>query len=862
MRRLILLLLVLLLTPLAWATHQRAGEISFEHVSGLTYRFKIITYTYTPSLADRDELEVKWGDGSSSIVRRTQKVNLANDISVNTYLAEHTFPSTGEYSITMEDPNRNAGIVNIPNSVNIPFFLETTLVINPFLGSNHSPQLLNPPIDDGCVGVPYYHNPGAYDPDGDSLSYHLIDCRGYEGENIPGYTLPRASQSISINPVTGDLTWDSPTAQGEYNIAILIKEWRHGVMIGSMVRDMQIHIVACNNVPPTLTTLDDTCITAGETLRFAVTASDENSSSVTLTATGGIFQLPESPATFGTFQGHPPFTTTLSWSTTCAHVKLQPYSVLFKAVDNGPQVPLTAYKTVNITVVAPAPHMHNVEPIGNAMHVSWHPHECNNITGYRIYRKADESDYQPAPCETGLPAHTGYQLIGTNFGHNDTLFVDDGAQLPLNHGITYCYRIVAFFDDGAESYASDELCALLRQDVPCITHVDIEHTDSIEGSLFLRWLSPLELDTLRFPGPHYEYRIFRSLSPYFSDNDCIDTLYALTDTTYLDQHLNTRDLTYYYRIELWTMIADSLVKVGHSDPASSVFLEVEEHDRALHLQWNESVPWLNHHYIVARYDETIHQFITLDTIQQQHYIDAGLVNGRTYCYRITAMGQYAAMAHRDTLLNRSQRSCATPRDDQPPAVPATTVSTDCKQITLQWHFDNDSAYLDVAQYFVYYRPNSDAPYMVIDSFTMTDDCYLTDCNYTLTDLPYIIGCFTIGAVDTAGNYSDYAEETCFDWELCDSYHLPNVFTPNNDGVNDIFHPFPYDNVQRVEFYLYNRWGQLIFKTEDPDIMWDGTDMHTGRPSSDGTYFYACKVYLYALSGIVSKDLHGTLTLLR
>jgi len=47
--------------------------------------------------------------------------------------------------MTMEDPNRNAGIINIPNSVNIPFFLETTLVINPFLGNNNSPELLNPP---------------------------------------------------------------------------------------------------------------------------------------------------------------------------------------------------------------------------------------------------------------------------------------------------------------------------------------------------------------------------------------------------------------------------------------------------------------------------------------------------------------------------------------------------------------------------------------------------------------------------------------------------------------------------------------------------------------------------------------------
>ena len=44
------------------ATHQRAGEITYKHISGLTYEFKLVTYTYTPSPADRPELEIVWGD--------------------------------------------------------------------------------------------------------------------------------------------------------------------------------------------------------------------------------------------------------------------------------------------------------------------------------------------------------------------------------------------------------------------------------------------------------------------------------------------------------------------------------------------------------------------------------------------------------------------------------------------------------------------------------------------------------------------------------------------------------------------------------------------------------------------------------
>jgi hypothetical protein len=79
--------------------------------------------------------------------------------------------------------------------------------------------LLNPPIDNACLNYPFIHNPGAYDIDGDSLSYRLISCKGEKGLDIPGYTFPQASNSFSMNPVTGDLLWDSPVQQGEYNVA-------------------------------------------------------------------------------------------------------------------------------------------------------------------------------------------------------------------------------------------------------------------------------------------------------------------------------------------------------------------------------------------------------------------------------------------------------------------------------------------------------------------------------------------------------------------------------------------------------------------------------------------------------------------
>ena len=126
----------------SYATHERAGEIMYRHINGLTYEVTILTYTYSPSPADRPQLTINWGDGTSSVLERFEKTPITNIIQRNVYIGEHTYVGGGIFTLSMEDPNRNYGIVNIPNSVNIPFYIQTELVINPFLGSNNSVELL------------------------------------------------------------------------------------------------------------------------------------------------------------------------------------------------------------------------------------------------------------------------------------------------------------------------------------------------------------------------------------------------------------------------------------------------------------------------------------------------------------------------------------------------------------------------------------------------------------------------------------------------------------------------------------------------------------------------------------------------
>jgi len=842
-----------------FATHNRAGEISYTHVSGLTYRFTITTYTYTPSPADRPEIEILWGDGKSSVIPRYEKINLGNNISKNLYYANHTYSSSGTYSITFEDPNRNAGVVNIPNSVDIPFFIETILIINPFLGNNSSPILLNPPIDNGCVNVPFYHNPGAYDPDGDSLVFQLINCRGFEGEVIPGYTIPQASNYISIHSVTGELTWDSPQVVGEYNIAILITEYRNGIKIGSMVRDMQISIVACNNRPPEIHCIDDTCVVAGSLLEIPMLITDPNSTEVILTATGEPLIITNSPATVYVAGKTPPFDAQFRWQTNCGHVKKGKYIVYFKATDNGPVIPLSSFKTLYITVIAPAPENLTATPAGNTMHLSWNRAICTNAVGYKVYKRRNSNPFTPEYCETGMPKHAGYTLIGTTNRVTDTAFIDNGAVMPIYHGNEYCYRVVAFFGDNAESYVSEEVCAYIVDDAPLITHVDIETTSTELGSIHVRWLHP---DTLTKSGP-YMYHVLRASTrnANFSTMGMVD----FDDELYFfDENLNTENEKYTYKVELWSMENYEPEFVEVADPASSIFLSIVPTDKQLKLSWLEETPWDNRRYIIYRYNNETTDFDSIGEAFDRQYVDYNLVNGVEYCYYILSEGGYFRSS--DTifpLYNRSQQVCAVPIDNIPPDVPTVEITTDCEIVTLQWVFPSDTSYLDVYKYYFLYRPDYNSSMKIIDSiYSDGSQCYAAPCQYIFDALPSMIGCYALAAIDSAGNLSPQTPEVCFDSDQCVTYTLPNIFTPNNDGYNDFWIPFPYKNVQKIDLSVYDRWGRKVFTTNNPDIRWDGYDILTKQPLPEGNYYYACDVYLYSLSGIKKKFLTGIVMLVR
>ena len=95
---------------------------------------------------------------------------------------------------------------------------------------------------------------------------------------------------------------------------------------------------------------------------------------------------------------------------------------------------------------------------------------------------------------------------------------------------------------------------------------------------------------------------------------------------------------------------------------------------------------------------------------------------------------------------------------------------------------------------------------------------------------------------------------------CSEIWVPNVFTPNGDGTNEIFKPVTTE-IQKLTMYIYNRWGEMIFETSDVNGGWDGK-LH-GNDVPTGVYFWLIRYNENRSSALnIEKEIKGSVTLLR
>lgn len=856
--------LLFFLVSAAEATHLRAGEIKVVRDGCSSLRVIVTVTVYTDTGCSGNCVEfggpedvLSFGDGFSVLVPMTPSTPTGVvNVGKASYTIGHTFPGPGRYIISYLEPMRNKEVVNITIPDENKFYLETQIDLS--IGCSNSPVLLIPPIDEACSGVAFFHNPGAYDADGDSLSYELVvpfrdkntPVVNYRNPNTPefyaglNYSLGDETGShpptFAIDPIDGTLSWDAPGNAGEYNVAFIIKEWRkingQWIEVGFVRRDMQIIVVAdCKNERPELIIPQDTCVVAGTSIHKIIRGTDPENHVVKIEAFSEILEpstesratvLPSPPK----FQpSNPPAQLQFNWNTVCGHVKDQAYQVVFKITDDPPLGPsLVTFETWRIKVVGPAPVLQPPVVDLSKRHVdlTWDLYECQNAENMQIWRRVDDTNFTPDNCETGMPESLGYTLIAT-VPISDTNYKDSNGGKGLAVGAKYCYRLVALFPlpKGGESYVSDEVCIdPILADAPVITHVTVDKTGDTDGEITVRWTPPFDIDAVQFPGP-YEYVLQRAEGSGF-----INVSPKISTTSFMDQGLDTRERQYIYKVLLYS--SAFIDPIDTSSVASSVWLELKPQKRKIELQWNAAVPWSIQlqdfplHDVFRGTDGSVENDLVLienvNVIQVgQSYLDVGkLAPGDSlnstikYCYRVLTRGGYGNPAIPEPFINYSQINCAQPTEDEPPCAPTIEAFVNtCEDFNINYgcdaaNFTNTVRWSvaglckdDIRSYNLYVASSEDGVFELLAS-------NLVDTIYEDKNLPSLARCYKVSAVDRSNNISELSEAVCND--NCPYYELPNVFSPGNtDGKNCN--------------ELFSAFGVRLNLGENPDCLESDTD---------------------------------------
>ena len=930
-----IIFLLLLWNQAAQATHIRAGEIIARRIGVFQYEFTVIMYTDTePGNAVSEAISLNFGDGSPlANVPRTEETVIGDPedyIAINIYRVTHTFPSAGSFVVSFVEEDRNAGVLNIGNgNSQVPFSVSTTVSIDPGIGLSSSPVLTYPPVDRACRGEKFFHNPLAFDPDGDSLSFEFIRPRQSASEDVPNY-LNVADDSfdgiqenssdvpatITIDPITGQIEWNAPGKAGEYNLAFVVREWRDGIIIGAVVRDMQIIVSDCKNKRPSIMVPPEICATANEDandpsniIDVSITATEPDNNNLVISSTDnspvlnrGVYDPTNfnEPAQF-IFSPSPqasPASAKFLWETGCEHVREEPYIIGFRVEDdplNSLDPSLIDLKPMLVTVKGPPPTGLAValDSENRTADLTWNSYlnECpscvDKIDALEIIIWRRQGCVDTIFCEQS-PDMLGYEEIG-RLPATETTFRDQG---PLSPGLNYSYIISINFPapGNGVSRASDEQCVFLPIDVPLITKVSVESTSSTQGEIDIDWLRPFpneeDLST-RFTPP-FRYELYRASGLNGSDFTLVDTQMDNIGTqvsfSFTDTNLDTENTPYLYKIEWYNNAGTATEsKNSPSAPASSVRLTALGGENQIELNWTYNVSWSNntninqgvYRHLIYRRTANIPNFSLIDSVEVgvPTYVDQGIFDKQclnpdsTYFYYVLTRGSYFNdNVPIQVLENKSQVDFASPSDRTPPNPPVLALeANDCSSLedkacrdsptiktsnqnTVFWTSEQTlSTCDDIAYYKLFYRGIGQAEFDFNNSVYQGADTF-----FVHTDLPILpsgsvstAGCYAVIAVDQVGNESVMSNEVCQD--NCLYYELPNIITPNGDGVNDLFRACPKPLfVEAVQIEIFNRWGNKVYESDDDiEINWNAINQK-GSEVPSGVYFYEVTVRFFSI----------------
>jgi len=297
-----MLLFFLCCCQITYAKHVKGGHIEYKYngpgtVSGTSnYTFTVTVFFSCTTSGPKDNVYLGVFDAgtNTSVLAKLIGISTSRTITktssnpcmsnppticyeVYTYVYTADIPNnTAGYVLAVQDALRIDGIVNIANSSSDGITITATMpgVINGTdYHTNSSPTFIFKDTAIVCYQGSFTYQFAAADADGDSLSYsfgnglNVANAGGNTSSNPPAAP-PYASltynsgfsgssplgNAVTINPVTGLISGTAPATTGEYVVAVYVKEWRNGVLLDSAKKELQIYVYNCSLVAAALKT--------------------------------------------------------------------------------------------------------------------------------------------------------------------------------------------------------------------------------------------------------------------------------------------------------------------------------------------------------------------------------------------------------------------------------------------------------------------------------------------------------------------------------------------------------------------------------------------------------------------------------
>ena len=259
------------------ATHVAGADITYEHVGGNSFLITVNIFDDCGSTANVGSTITVDFTNSCGLASFSQTFNQISSTEVSqlcpseqpnstcnggnlpgmlqrVYQATVLLDSCDSWTITWGIANRNAS-VNLDPPGNTYYFAVTASLNSASAPTNNSPEFNSQPIPYVCANQLVNYSFGVSELDGDSLVYSFTDPLGGAAGSIttltyqPGFTVQQPIPGIVLDPVTGLLVF-TPTTLGGFVVVVKVEEYRNGVLIGYVKRDIQFIVRSCINSAP------------------------------------------------------------------------------------------------------------------------------------------------------------------------------------------------------------------------------------------------------------------------------------------------------------------------------------------------------------------------------------------------------------------------------------------------------------------------------------------------------------------------------------------------------------------------------------------------------------------------------------